>query len=483
MVFAAIEALATFMADFEPGRYEPEDSALLVSAFDRGERLCGAGKTLAVTRVAESHPHRRTGHRSPAEWFAAQTGAGMSEAIDQLKLGEALASQPEVEEALRAGKLSGAQASLISSAAKVNPDQEHDLVTGAQHDTRRQLKDRCLQARQERRSAEQAEEAAAAIHRARRIRTWTDQEGAFRLDGLFTPEAGARLLASLGPVADRFFHQARRNDHHEPGEAYTADALVALVTGTAIPAGTKHTSGGSSTSTGSAASTGSPRSRGTGPDPQADLFGSLAPAGPDQSDRSSPSDGSSGSSGSNQTICAGPTARPPSTTVLVRADLAALRRGSLGPGEICEIPGVGPISLSKAQELLGESLCYLVITDGVDVTTVTRMGRSIPWALKVALCERDQTCVVPGCDVRKGLEFDHWKIDYKDGGQVSLDNLARLCHFHHYQRTYQDFVLSGGTGHWRFDPPARPKPPPARTRRTKGPTTGANGRRRAPPGS
>ncbi len=246
MVFAAIEALATFMADFEPGRYEPEDSALLVSAFDRGERLCGAGKTLAVTRVAESHPHRRTGHRSPAEWFAAQTGAGMSEAIDQLKLGEALASQPEVEEALRAGKLSGAQASLISRAAKVNPDQEHDLVTGAQHDTRRQLKDRCLQARQERRSAEQAEEAAAAIHRARRIRTWTDQEGAFRLDGLFTPEAGARLLASLGPVADRFFHQARRNDHHEPGEAYTADALVALVTGTGIPAGARHTSGGSS---------------------------------------------------------------------------------------------------------------------------------------------------------------------------------------------------------------------------------------------
>jgi hypothetical protein len=169
--------------------------------------------------------------------------------------------------------------------------------------------------------------------------------------------------------------------------------------------------------------------------------------------------------------------------VLVRADLEALRRGSLGPGEICEIPGVGPIPLSRAQALLGEALCYLVITDGVDVTTICRMGRSIPWALKVALCERDQTCVVPDCDVRKGLEFDHWKMDYKDGGQVSLDNLARLCHFHHYQRTYQDFVLSGGTGHWRFDPPARPKPPPARSRRTKRPTTGGKGRRRAPPGS
>ena len=142
--FAAVEVIATFVADFEPGRYQPDDAARLVSTFDRLERLGGAGKTLAAARMAESHPHRRTGHRSPAEWFAAQTGAGLSEAIDQLKLGEALASQPEVEEAYRAGKLSGAQAALISSAARANPDKEHDLVTGAQHDTRRQLKDRCL---------------------------------------------------------------------------------------------------------------------------------------------------------------------------------------------------------------------------------------------------------------------------------------------------------------------------------------------------
>ncbi len=248
--FAAVDDLATFVADFEPGRYGPEDSVLLLSAFDRVERLGRAGKTLAATRAAESHPHLRTGHRSPAEWFAAQTGAGLSEAIDQLKLGEALASQPEVEEAFRAGKLSGAQASLISGAAKANPDQEHDLVNGAQHDTRRQLKDRCLKARQDGRSAEQAERAAEAIHQARRLRTWTDQEGAFRLDGLFTPEAGARLLASLGPVTDRFFHQARRDDNHEPSEAYAADALVALVTGTGIPARTRNTSGGSSTTGG-----------------------------------------------------------------------------------------------------------------------------------------------------------------------------------------------------------------------------------------
>ncbi len=248
--FAAVDDLATFVADFEPGRYGPEDSVLLLSAFDRVERLGRAGKTLAAARAAESHPHLRTGHRSPAEWFAAQTGAGLSEAIDQLKLGEALASQPEVEEAFRAGKLSGAQASLISGAAKANPDQEHDLVNGAQHDTRRQLKDRCLKARQDGRSAEQAERAAEAIHQARRLRTWTDQEGAFRLDGLFTPEAGARLLASLGPVTDRFFHQARRDDNHQPSEAYAADALVALVTGTGIPARTRNTSGGSSTTGG-----------------------------------------------------------------------------------------------------------------------------------------------------------------------------------------------------------------------------------------
>ena len=140
--------------------------------------------------------------------------------------------------------------------------------------------------------------------------------------------------------------------------------------------------------------------------------------------------------------------------VHLRVDLAALRRGSLGRGEVCEIPGVGPVPLETARSLMGDAITKVVIANGVDVTTICNLGRYIPASFKSALIERDRTCVVPGCDVAYGLEFDHWRTSFAAGGTVSLDNLARLCGHHHYQRTHKGFRLSGGPGQWRWDPPS-----------------------------
>jgi hypothetical protein len=106
---------------------------------------------------------------------------------------------------------------------------------------------------------------------------------------------------------------------------------------------------------------------------------------------------------------------------------------------------------------MGDAITKVVITNGVDVATICNLGRYIPASLKSALIERDRTCVVPGCDVAHGLEFDHWRRSFADGGPVSLDNLARLCGHHHYLRTHKGFRLSGGPGRWRWDPPASPK--------------------------
>src|SRR5271165_1361508 len=69
----AVDVIAGFVADFEPGRYSGEDAASLVDVFIRAERLCGAGKTLAATRVAESNRPAEDGHRSAAHWLAGVT--------------------------------------------------------------------------------------------------------------------------------------------------------------------------------------------------------------------------------------------------------------------------------------------------------------------------------------------------------------------------------------------------------------------------
>lgn len=86
----AIDVIASFVSSFEPGRYSGDDAACLLACFTRGERLCGAGKTLAATRAAESNRHRLTGHSTPAQWLAEVTGESVGDAIGVLRLGEQL---------------------------------------------------------------------------------------------------------------------------------------------------------------------------------------------------------------------------------------------------------------------------------------------------------------------------------------------------------------------------------------------------------
>jgi hypothetical protein len=159
--------------------------------------------------------------------------------------------------------------------------------------------------------------------------------------------------------------------------------------------------------------------------------------------------------------------RDPNVTMHVRCDLGALRRGSLGSGEVCEIPGVGPIPIERARALLGQALVDVVITDGVDVTTVVRLGRHIPTSLLTAITERDQYCVVPGCGKRLGLEKDHCQVDYAQGGVVSYDNIAKLCHHHHQMKTHQGYRLAGGPGRWEWITPEHPVTPKQSGRRRK----------------
>ena len=127
--------------------------------------------------------------------------------------------------------------------------------------------------------------------------------------------------------------------------------------------------------------------------------------------------------------------------------------------------GVGPIPVERARQVMGDALVKLVITNGVDVPAICRLGRAIPVAVMEALMERDPTCVVPGCDVAVHLQVDHWQVDYGKGGPTRWSNLARLCIFHHRLKTHQGFRLNGGPGNWEWVPPK-----PAKAARAPGPS-------------
>jgi len=152
----------------------------------------------------------------------------------------------------------------------------------------------------------------------------------------------------------------------------------------------------------------------------------------------------------------GPAPSGPGAVVQVRVDRSALVRGHAERGASCEIPGVGPIPVAAARRLASDALLQVVLTDGADVTGVIHAGRTIPARLRTALEARDPTCVVPGCDVRVGLEIDH-RVPFAEGGPTTLDNLARLCRWHHSQKTHRGWRLGGGPGAWTW---SGPDPPP-----------------------
>jgi len=334
-------------------RTEPTEAQALMAHFDGIDGLLAtyeparySAKTLTAARVAQGNLHVRTGHGSAAEFIASATGDSLGDTKNLIQLGENLADQPDLAESFLGGRLSHRRAALVSDAAKVNPTREADLVKGAETDTDAGVKEQCLRAKAEGRTGEAAERHRRRLHESRSARTWTDTDGAFHLDARFAPEAGAELKAALEAQTDRQFHRARREGRFENADAYRADALLALVTGTGLLG---------------VGNTEPPRRAGAG-DPA-----------PDTPVRT----------------------REPKATVNVVVDLDTLRRGNVQPGERCEIPGVGPVSVTHARELLGDSLFNVVVTSATDIHSIWSPGRHLRRDVRAGLLLRDPRCVVP----------------------------------------------------------------------------------------
>ncbi|MEX2553615.1 MAG: DUF222 domain-containing protein [Actinomycetota bacterium] len=382
LVKNVLRLLERALDQLDPERLGREASLQMFECFCRIERLGAAGKALCSRRVAGSNAWIDTCERSPAHLVASVAGTTVGRAAAVLDTADLLQNLPATEAAYRKGKLSEPQVEEIASAAALDKQSEAELLLAAELEQLVELRRRCARVRATARSELERHEY---LHRHRQLRHWTDVEGAFPLDGRFTPEAGAVIWAALEPFKQR---AALRNPNKEPDAAYAADALVAMAK------------------------------------------------------RSSCSSGD-------------PLRTGPEAVVHVRVDYAALVRGQTNPGEICEVPGVGPIPVAAAQAFAADAFIKAVLMDGEDIRAVSHLGRSIPDRLKTALIERDPVCVVPGCCETEGLEFDHI-IPVERRGPTSLHNLGRLCQWHHYLKTYFGYVLGRTRGEWYFHGPNGP---------------------------
>jgi hypothetical protein len=143
----------------------------------------------------------------------------------------------------------------------------------------------------------------------------------------------------------------------------------------------------------------------------------------------------------------------PDHMVHVVVDHEALVRGHTVAGEQCEIPGFGPVPVTVARKMSQDAILKVILTRGVDVVGVAHGGRTIPAHLRSALEIRDPKCIVPRCDVRRNLQVDH-RDTWSRTRTTKLDDLARLCPWHHHQKTFLGYTYRGGPGTWQWIPPA-----------------------------
>jgi hypothetical protein len=394
---------------------------------------------LAARRVAQTSLWAHHGHRSAAHWLAATTGVSVGEALRLLETAEVAESVPATMDALKNGELSIPKARATGKAEAADPDAGAELVERAASEgvTVKEIETdaaRIVHAA----SGETETQRAEKIRRNRSFRVGSNGDGSSWFHGIGPTTDIARLEAVLKPILDDIFQDARQDGRREPVDAYTFDALMTLTDRGVLGGRHAGTSGGGDSDAGA----------GSGPDADTPGGGERDAVG-----------GAGQSSGDTR---AG--GRHGHAKVIVRADLAALDRGHIEPGEVCEIAGHGPVPVADVWKMIdGGAFIAGIVTHGTDIVALRHLGRR-PTALQRTVLQRTVlqwetagTCAVEGCTNSTRIEIDH--VDpWADTRITDIDQLAGICVHCHRRKTHEGFTLGPRlpTGKRRLHPPGAP---------------------------
>jgi hypothetical protein len=222
-------AMREYATHFDPALISVSDAERTVDDAAAIKNMAATVEALAAARVAETKRWQRDGDRSPAHHLARTTGTSVGQAKETLETGRRLRALPATGTAARRGELSAQQVKVIAEAASADPDAEARLLERSQSGSLGELRAECARTKA---TACDREARRRWIHQRRCLRSWVDGEGAGHLHLCDNPERVAAIMAGLEPTRDKLFKAARAQGRHEPPEAYAADALHVLVTGT-----------------------------------------------------------------------------------------------------------------------------------------------------------------------------------------------------------------------------------------------------------
>jgi hypothetical protein len=398
-------AFQRWLHDARPECVSGDVAMALVGGLSQLQRGVASGIALFAPVVVETGSFAKAGHSSAPDWLGSVSGSSTGAAKGLLSAAGRAASSPELTEALHDGELSTDQLKVVTKTIGEVKGATGELLgligEGVSH---KELTDTSEQMRSAARSRESERVRRQRVHDTRYFRWHQDEDGGIRFAGFCDEVAWSHVAPVLEANARGRFKAGGVDG--DSLEAHRLDAFIDLM--------------------------------GSGPPP--------GPAGdPDDS-------GDSGDAPQHPSRSA-----RPHTVVVINAE--SLRRGTTQGDEICEIEGIGTVSVAAATELLGTGGFQFLVKEGFDIKTMTRTNRYVDKCIDTALLVRDRVCARPGCGKRLGLERDHWRVDYKDRGPTEVANLVRLCPDCHDMKTYGGWKLTGGPGHWGWVAP--PNPPSA----------------------
>jgi hypothetical protein len=403
---AELTNLALTVAVVDVDDLGPRPAEELVAAAAQLSHAAAALAARAARRAGQTEAHRRCGDRTEAHHLARVSGLGLGAAKTAL---EVVASADELAAtgaAFRRGDLSVRQAAAICGAALVDRRAEPRLLRLAKARGIGQLEDECARIR-----AAAAPDDEAERHRnARSARgAWRHQhrDGSAEIRFRSSADDVAEIWATVSAYRERLFRAGQGGSGGERAtfDQRSADAVLDMARAAAGRSGVAQ--------------------------PELPLDG-IEPARPAANVKK----------------------------IVVRVDLAALLRGYPAEGEVCEIPGYGPIPVAAVTDMLatGNPFLAAVVTKGTDVATVAHLGRDPTAHQRTALEWLNPRCRAEGCDRTIGLELDH-RIDWAATEVTLLDWLEWMCTHHHDLKTHHGWRLVQGTGIRPFVPPDDPRHP------------------------
>ena len=388
-------------------------------------------KVAALQADAARSISAREGHGDGgASVLRDQAGKSKSQARRSLDAAEVLDEMPSLRSSVDSGEVPLANAERLADAARRTAPDAVDSASDLLAMARELPPDRFAReanAWTQRHQSDHGHGDWINKRRRRYLKTWKQQDGMVRLDGLLDPETGTRICNRLQDTAE----ELRRQDQ----QTARTHAAAAASEG---PAGGDAPAVGESPASGDAPAGGGPASRKRA----ADAGGSSGSEGTRSWDQlradaldlltSGAADDGKGR---------GDSGGRPRAEVIVVADIGTLIGDD--PAGRCEIPGTGPVPPEVLQRIACDAqLTGLLFKDGKPLHhgASVRTATTKQWR---ALIARDGGCI--GCGAEPGRCQAHHIVPYARLRRTDIENLVLVCwrchhniHDHHWRVVHRN---------------------------------------------